>query len=94
MKKADSNMEKTTRNLEKADNEIGKEYTKDELHNLIRETQPNICQITANKDNRHVYSDCWNDYKIDDVHFEAYVFKRLIDNGGQLEEPTDYITLR
>ena len=35
-----------------------------------------------------------NDYKIDDVHFEAYVFKRLIDNRGKLEEPTDYITLR
>ena len=66
MKKADSNLEKTTRNLEIADNEIGKEYTKDELHNLIKETQPNICQITAYKDNRHVYSDCWNDYKIDD----------------------------
>ena len=35
-----------------------------------------------------------NDYKIDDVHFVAYVFKRLIDNRGKLEEPTDYITLR
>ena len=34
------------------------------------------------------------DYEIDDVHFEAYVLKRLVDNGGQLEEPTDYITLR
>ena len=33
-------------------------------------------------------------YEINDVHFEAYVFKRLVDNGGQLEEPTDYITLR
>lgn len=33
-------------------------------------------------------------YKIDDVHFEEYVFKRLIENGGQLEKPTDYITLR
>lgn len=34
------------------------------------------------------------DYIINDVHFEEYVFKRLIDNGGQLESPTDYITLR
>ena len=34
------------------------------------------------------------DYENDDVHFEAYVFKRLIDNRGKLEEPTDYITLR
>lgn len=34
------------------------------------------------------------DYEIDDVHFEEYVFKRLIENGGQMEEPTDYITLQ
>lgn len=34
------------------------------------------------------------DYDIDDVHFEEYVFKRLIEDGGQLEEPTDYITLQ
>lgn len=34
------------------------------------------------------------DYENDDVHFEAYVLKRLAEDGGQLEEPTDYITLR
>ena len=34
------------------------------------------------------------DYEIDDVHFEEYVFKRLIEEGGQLEAPTDYLTLR
>lgn len=34
------------------------------------------------------------DYESDDVHFEAYVMKRLAEDGGQLEEPTDYITLR
>lgn len=34
------------------------------------------------------------DYKCDDVHFEAYVLKRLAEDGGQLEGPTDYITLR
>ncbi|MDD6483109.1 MAG: 5'-nucleotidase C-terminal domain-containing protein [Clostridiales bacterium] len=34
------------------------------------------------------------DYRIDDVHFESYVFKRLIDEKGQLEAPTDYIKLR
>lgn len=33
-------------------------------------------------------------YEIDDVHFEEYVFKRLVENGGQLEEPTDYITIK
>ncbi|MGN0496420.1 MAG: 5'-nucleotidase C-terminal domain-containing protein [Lachnospiraceae bacterium] len=35
-----------------------------------------------------------DDYEIDDVHFEEYVFKRLIENGGQMEAPTDYITLK
>lgn len=35
-----------------------------------------------------------DDYEINDVHFEEYVFKRLIENGGQMEEPTDYITLK
>ena len=35
-----------------------------------------------------------DDYEINDVHFEAYVFKRLIDESGKLEEPNDYITLQ
>ena len=35
-----------------------------------------------------------DDYENEDVHFEAYVLKRLAEDGGQLEEPTDYITLR
>ena len=34
------------------------------------------------------------DYESDDVHFEAYVLKRLTEEGGQLEEPSEYITLR
>ena len=34
------------------------------------------------------------DYERDDVHFEAYVLKRLAEDGGQLEKPTDYMTLR
>ena len=33
------------------------------------------------------------DYEIDDVHFESYVLDRLTA-GGQMEKPTDYITLR
>ncbi len=42
---------------------------KDELHELIRATQPNICQIAAYKDNAKVYSGLFNDYKEDDcVH--------------------------
>ena len=39
---------------------------KQELHSLIEKQQPNICQITAYKDNKKVYSDCWNNYKEDD----------------------------
>lgn len=34
-----------------------------------------------------------DNYEIDSVHFEEYVFKRLMEEGGQLEAPTDYITL-
>lgn len=33
-------------------------------------------------------------YEIDDIHFEEYVFKRLIEKGGQLETPTDYLKLK
>ena len=40
-----------------------------ELHTLIETKQPNICQAVACKDNRQVYSDCFNNYKDDDcVH--------------------------
>jgi len=40
-----------------------------ELHDLIKEHQPNICQIAAYRNGEKVYSDCWNDYKADDcVH--------------------------
>ena len=39
---------------------------KEELHNLIKEQQPNICQVVAYKGNEKVYSDCWNNYKADD----------------------------
>ena len=40
-----------------------------ELHNLIAQQQPNICQVVAYKDNKKVYSDTWNNYKEDDcVH--------------------------
>ena len=42
---------------------------KQELHNLIETQQPNICQVTAYKNNELVYSDCWNNYKATDcVH--------------------------
>jgi hypothetical protein len=42
---------------------------KEELHNVIAEKQPNICQIVAIRDNGIVYSDAWNNYKTtDNVH--------------------------
>ena len=42
---------------------------KDEIHNIVKEQQANICQVVAYKDNKKVYSDCWNNYKSDDcVH--------------------------
>lgn len=39
---------------------------REQFHDLIKDRQPNICQVTAYKENRKVYSDCWNDYKPDD----------------------------
>ncbi len=41
----------------------------EELHNMIKDEQPNICQVAAYKLGEKVYSDCWNGYKSDDsVH--------------------------
>ncbi len=67
-----------------------------ELHALIEAKQPNICQITAYKDNRELYSDCFNDYKEDDcVHIMsatksivALLFGIAIDQGliGSVED--------
>ena len=34
-----------------------------ELHDFIKEKQPNICQISCYKDGKEVYSDEWNNYK-------------------------------
>lgn len=36
---------------------------KEELHNIVEEQQPNICQIVCYKDNKKIYSDVWNNYK-------------------------------
>ena len=42
---------------------------KEELHDFIKKQQPNICQISAYKNNEKIYSDCWNGYEKDDcVH--------------------------
>ena len=62
---------------------------KEELHNFIKEKQPNICQIVAYKNNKKVYSDCWNNYKNNDcVHIMsatksiiALLVGIAIDNG-------------
>ena len=51
---------------------------KDEIHNLVKEQQSNICQIVAIKDNKIVYSDTWNEFKsTDNVHI-ASVTKSII----------------
>ena len=39
---------------------------KAQLHEYIKENEPNICQISAYKNGEEVYSDEWNNYKRDD----------------------------
>ena len=51
---------------------------REELHSIIADGQPNICQIVGIKDNEIVYSDTWNNYKEkDNVHI-ASVTKSII----------------
>ena len=38
----------------------------EELHDLIKEQQPNICQIAAYQGGKKAYSDCWNNYTPND----------------------------
>ena len=40
---------------------------KDALHQLVKEKQPNICQIVCLKDGKEVYADEWNGYKKTDT---------------------------
>lgn len=40
---------------------------KEQLHNLINDKQPNICQISCYKDGKEIYSDEWNHYKKEDT---------------------------
>ena len=51
---------------------------KEKLHNLIKEQQPNICQVVAYKGNEKVYSDCWNNYKADDCTHIMSATKSII----------------
>ena len=53
--------------------------TKEELHDFIRENQPNICQVFAYKNGKAVYSDCWNGYeKTDCVHIMSATKRNVI----------------
>ena len=48
-----------------------------ELHKLIETKQPNICQVVAYKAGKKVYSDCWNNYKVDDCAHVMSVTKSV-----------------
>lgn len=53
---------------------------KEELHSIIAEQQPNICQIVALRDNEIVYRDTWNNYKAtDNVHIASVTNKYYIN---------------
>ena len=39
---------------------------KDRIHNMIAETQPNICQVVVCRNNEEIFSDEWNGYSKDD----------------------------
>ena len=49
-----------------------------ELHEHIAKLQPNICQITAYRDNALVYSDIWNNFRKTDCVHVASVTKRVM----------------
>ena len=51
---------------------------REELHKLIKEQQPNICQIVAYKSGEKVYSDCWNNYNTDDCTHIMSATKSII----------------
>ena len=52
--------------------------TKEELHKMIEQNQPNICQIEAIHDGKPVYSDTWNNYKSDDCIHVMSVTKSIM----------------
>jgi len=51
---------------------------KEELHNIVAEQQPNICQIVAIKNNEIIYNDTWNAYTNEDNVHVASVTKSII----------------
>ena len=59
-----------------------------ELHDFIKEKQPNICQISCYKDVKEVYSDEWNNYKKGDTchvmsRSEERRVGKSVDLGGR-----------
>ncbi|MBO6175995.1 MAG: hypothetical protein J6O39_00425 [Treponema sp.] len=52
--------------------------TKEELHKMIEQDQPNICQIEAIRDGKTVYSDTWNNYRREDCLHVMSVTKSVI----------------
>lgn len=50
----------------------------EELYNLIKDGQPNICQIVAYRNGAKVYSECWNDYKPDNCTHIMSATKTLL----------------
>ena len=51
---------------------------KEELHSVIGEQQPNICQMVVLKNGNIIYSDTWNDFNADDNIHIASVTKSII----------------
>lgn len=49
-----------------------------ELHCLVQETQPNICQIVALKNGEEVYADEWNGYSKNDTCHVMSVTKSVV----------------
>lgn len=47
---------------------------KEELHRVIGEQQPNICQVVAVKDSNIIYSDTWNDFKLGMISNKMIMF--------------------
>lgn len=50
-----------------SDKKREKDMNKEQLHNFIKDKQPNICQISCYKNGKEVYSDQWNNYKASDT---------------------------
>ena len=53
---------------------------REELHSIIADGQPNICQIVAIKDEEKVYSDTWNNYKENPDRIPKYIYVDYEEN--------------